>query len=487
MKVTLICPYKFPYAYGIRSLSAVLKEKGYEVNLLFLPIDHKEKYNKNIIDQIAEIAGDSSLIGITLMSMYINTVALLTKSLKSQCNIPIVWGGAHPTVAPYESLDYADIICISEAEISFVTLLEKIKKGEDITNIPGCWSKQNNNIFSNPPSSLIRDLDQLPFQDFDHKSHYFLIGNDIVKMNDEIAQKFLGTTYLTMASRGCPYACTYCINYRLNELHKGDLRLRKRSLDNLLKELVEVKKKNSFINKIWIDDDVFYMNYSTDQLRDFCEKYKKNIGMPLSISGGTARSLTKEKLSILVDAGLCLTRIGIQSGSARTLTMYQRVQNNDEILKTAKLANQYKKNLKVSYDIIIDNPWELEEDLIATLKLLSKLPWPCHIAVRSLIFFPGTLLYEKAKKEGMLVNDNEYLSNKTTKLSKTTYLNRIFILFNSRLRWMPRIYPWMINLLTNKIFRKIGIGHILLLFLELRLKVYCYVHSIGKKILSIAK
>jgi radical SAM superfamily enzyme YgiQ (UPF0313 family) len=486
MKITLICPYRFPYAFGIRTLSAVLKEKGYQVNLLFLPIDHKEEYNKKILDQAAEIAEGSSLIGITLMSMYINTIAALTESLKSQCNIPVVWGGAHPTVAPNESLDYADIVCISEAETSFVTLLEKIKKGEDITNISGVWSKQNNNIFSNPPSSLIKDLDQLPFQDFDHRSHHILVGNDILKMNNEIAQKFLGTTYLTIASRGCPHACTYCINYKLNELHKGDQRIRKRSLDNLYEELVEVKKKNPFINKIWIDDDIFFMAYSTEQMRDFCKKYKENIGMPLSISGATAQSLTQEKLSILVDAGLHATRMGIQSGSARTLTMYKRVQNNDEILKTAKLANQYKKSLRISYDIIVDNPWELEEDLITTLKLLSKLPWPCSISVRSLIFFPGTLLYEKAKKEGMLINDNEYLSNKTTKVSKT-YLNRIFLLFDTRLRYMPRIYPWMINLLTNKILRQIGIGHILLFLLELRLKCYSYCHSAAKKVLSIVK
>lgn len=486
MKVTLICPYKYPYAFGIRTLSAVLKQKGYQINLLFLPIEHKERYNEKIANQVAEIARGSSLIGITVMSMYINTIALLTEFLKSKCSIPVVWGGAHPTVAPYECLDYADIVCISEAEISFVTLLERIKNGEDITNIPGVWSKQNNKIFSNPPSFLVKDLDRLPFQDYNYESHYLLIDNDIVKMNDEIARNFLGTTYLTIASRGCPYHCTYCINYRLNELHKGDQRIRKRSLDNLLEELIEIKKKKSFIDKIWIDDDLFFIAYSIEQIKDFCKKYKENIDMPLSISGATARSLTKEKLSILVDAGLCATRIGIQSGSEQTLVMYKRVQNNDEILKVAKLANQYKKNLRISYDVIIDNPWESEDDLIFTLKLLSKLPWPYSIAVRSLIFFPGTQLYEKAKKEGMLDNVNEYLSNKTTKVSKS-YLNRIFLLFDTRMRYMPRVYPWMINLLTNKILREFGIGFILLFFLELRLKSYGIGHSIVRKILSIKK
>ncbi|MBI1810926.1 MAG: B12-binding domain-containing radical SAM protein [Nitrospirae bacterium] len=398
MKITLICPYKYPYAFGIRTLSALLKEKGYQVNLLFLPIDHWEKYNKKIVDQVAEIAGDSSVIGITLMSMFINTVASLTESLKNRCNIPIVWGGAHPTVAPNESLKFADMICISEGETSFVTLLEKIKKGEDIANIAGIWSKRNNSIFSTPPSPLVRDLDQLPFQDFDCKSHYLLVGDDILKMNDEIARNFLGTTYLTIASRGCPHACAYCINYRLNELHKGDRRIRKRSLDNLYKELVEIKKKTPFINNIWIDDDMFFVSYSTEEIRDFCGKYKENISMPLSISGATAKSLTKEKLEILVDAGLSATRIGIQSGSARTLAMYKRVQNNDEIIRAAKLANQYKKSLRVTYDIIVDNPWELEEDLITTLKFLSRLPWPRSISVRSLIFIPGHISIRNGKK-----------------------------------------------------------------------------------------
>lgn len=91
-----------------------------------------------------------------------------------------------------------------------------------------------------------------------------------------------------------------------------------------------------------------------------------------------------------------------------------------------------------------------------------------------------------AKKEGMLVNDSEYWSNKTTKVSRT-YLNRIFLLFDTKIRYMPRLYPWMINVITNKIVRQTGIGHIMLILLELRLKCYSLGHSIYRKILSVIR
>lgn len=482
MELTLICPFNFPFAPGIRSLSSIIKEDGHKVNLMFLPIDFRNIYEKKILDQIANIAQNSSLIGITVMSMYVRTVASLTNYLKKEINIPVVWGGAHPTVSPNESLKYADIVCVSESEISFKALVNKIEKNEEYWGIPGICYKNNNNIFSNPPASLIQNLDQLPFQDVDYKSHYLLADNQINKMDYETAKNFFGSIYLTMASRGCPYSCTYCINDYLKKIHKNENKIRKRSLNNLYNELIEVKQNLPFVKQVWIDDDYFFGSYSVAEIEDFCQIYKKNIGLPLEIDGGTARTLTREKLSLLVAAGLSITRIGIQSGSDRTNKMYRRAQSNEQILEAARLINEFKDKVIINYDIIVDNPWESEEDMIDTLMLLVKLPRPCHIGVRSLTFFPGTTLYHKSKKEGIVVDDEQYLTQKSTGDVTKSYLNRIFLLFDFKSSYSPKIYLWMVKFLVNKKLRKFGISHTLLSILEIRLNIYKVLLLIFKKL-----
>lgn len=152
--------------------------------------------------------------------------------------------------------------------------------------------------------------------------------------------------------------------------------VRKRSIDNLIEELKKVKNNMDFIENIWFEDDSFF-DYAEEEIRDFCEKYKKNkIELNLEIHGINPLNFTREKLSLLIEAGLTIVRLGIQSGSLRTKKLYKRFYSNDQVIKTDKEINEFKDKLLVSYDVIVDNPWETDEDLTETLMLLSELSPP---------------------------------------------------------------------------------------------------------------
>ena len=51
------------------------------------------------------------------------------------------------------------------------------------------------------------------------------------------------------------------------------------------------------------------------------------------------------------------------------------------------------------YDVITSNPYEDAVDVINMIRLLQKIPKPYYLSVNNLVFFPGTALYEKAKKD----------------------------------------------------------------------------------------
>jgi hypothetical protein len=71
MEITIISPSPHPQrisAYGVRILSACLKQIGCDVNLIFLPRQVGEVHPSDVLDQIVDLARTSDLIGMSLMT-----------------------------------------------------------------------------------------------------------------------------------------------------------------------------------------------------------------------------------------------------------------------------------------------------------------------------------------------------------------------------------------------------------------------------------
>ena len=292
---------------------------------------------------------------------------------------------------------------------------------QDYTAIQGVWAKKNGKVINNNAGTMIKDLDSLPLVDYSFEDHHLLIDNDIVPLTPNTWEKHIsrffppfcgadGIAYQILSARGCPYRCTFCGEVPLEDSSMyGHAYFRKRSIDNLIAELIWAKKTFSFVAEICFCDDTF-PSRSLSEIQEFTEKYKEKIGLPfyVLVSPGNVR---KDKFDLLVDAGLRHLGMGIQSGSSRILKLYNRDKSNglDAIKRAAQIINSYE-NLMPFYDIIVENPYETREDALETVKLLVKLPRPMKVRVYALSFFPGTPLSFKAMKDGILV---EQLHDKT--------------------------------------------------------------------------
>ena len=72
---------------------------------------------------------------------------------------------------------------------------------------------------------------------------------------------------------------------------------------NVIEELKEAKKNLPYLERIYFDDDAFIL-VSTEDIREFTEGYKEYINLPLSVTGITPATLRRDKLELLVDAGV---------------------------------------------------------------------------------------------------------------------------------------------------------------------------------------
>ncbi|MDY6855572.1 MAG: radical SAM protein [Thermodesulfobacteriota bacterium] len=445
MKVSLISPYPDITAFGLRTISAYLKKNGHETQMIFLPdpygdnpINNVARYDDQILEELIPLCKGSDLIGITLMTNFFDGAVQITKGLKKGIGVPVIWGGVHPTIRPFECLKYADMVCIGDGEDAILELADRIRNHDDILTVENIWIHKNGEIIKNPLRPLQEDLDIYPAPDFNLKGHYISFNGHIHTMSPELLKAYLkrGTVskylnkigYQTMTGRGCPHKCTYCINDSIKDLYKGQRYLRWRSTPHVMKELLWVKKNLPHVGYIWISDDAFFAK-SEESLRNFCNQYKDLIRLPFTCLASPI-TITEKKMELLVDAGLIYLQMGIESGSTRIQEMYNRkTMSNERILNAVEIIHRFKEKMyPPSYDFILDNPYETDDDKIESLRLISKIPKPFHLQPFSLVLSPGTRLYEMAKEDKHIVCERREVYTKTWSMRKESYFNMLMSL-----------------------------------------------------------
>jgi len=329
------------------------------------------------------------------------------------------WGVIHTTVKPREALEYADFVCRGEGETALAELLDALAAGRPTDAIAGVWTRRDGEIVDNGLRPLLPDLDALPFFDFSGENHFVHAPETghIVALSADVLKRALPLVpyrhgrllrvYRTMTDRGCPHGCAYCNVPTVKALFRDGPTpyFRNRSVPHVMAELREITARYPFIEGIQLFDDTFFSR-KMDWLRDFAVAYKKDIGLPLFCQASPT-TLDAEKLDLLIDAGLCYVEMGIQTGSPKIRKIFHRPESDDKVLAGARLLHSRQpKLLTPDYHVIIDSPWEEPEDLLDTVRLLAKLPKPFGLAIASLVYFPETELYRRARVEGR-IHDEE--------------------------------------------------------------------------------
>jgi radical SAM superfamily enzyme YgiQ (UPF0313 family) len=461
MKVLLISPHPDILAFGVRSISAYIKKTGTaDAHLMFLPYMHRDlsaepdfhfPYPESVLKQVAEIAGDYDLVGISLMTNYFDRARQLTGAIRSAVRVPVIWGGIHPTVAPQECAEWADYVVRGEGERPLALMLEKYAKNEPVAGVPNLAVKTPAGLQENPPDPLL-PIEEIPAPDWDWEDHYIIWQEEVQPMTLPIIKAFLSDNvaarqtgmivYQTMATRGCPHGCSYCCNYVLRRLYDGQTWVRRRPLDDLIAELQRVKEKMPFIKIIDFQDDSFSAGTEAE-IERFSKAYKEKINLPYTLHVSPL-TISRKKMDDMTASGLMGVVMGIQSGSEKTLALYGRPIFRQKVMDAAELLQAYQRRIGAPfYDIIVDNPLEEDEDLMKTLRLLLALPRPFRLRLFSLVLFPGTTLHTEAKKRGLIHDPEGQIYRKHYHVRKDTYYKLLMALLSDGWpRFLVRAALW---------------------------------------------
>lgn len=392
MKVVFLSPPQ--ENLGIEYLSAALVAAGFETSLVvdpmlfaepgFLDIPTLSRMFSSRDEVLARIvAARPGMLCISVTTDYFAWAKSWAAEVKRRLDVPVVFGGMHPTsvperVAREECVDY---VCVGEGDEAIVELARTLRDGGEALRIPNIWTRCEGRVVSNPTRPPIVDLDSLSMPDkgiFRSASPIFEGG------------------YLAATGRGCPLSCSYCCNDVYHSLYGARRFLRRRSASHVLAELREAANlyRPPFIH---FADDVF--NYDPRWLREFLPRYKAEIGLPFScyvypdLADG-------EQARLLKDAGCFKAQLGMQIGDdSKRLRIFHRPSTNRSIeraIRAFKRAGIY-----VVTDNILGVPGDGEEDLVSLLRFYDR-AMPDNIEIFFLRCYPRSALTRWAVENGHL-------------------------------------------------------------------------------------
>jgi anaerobic magnesium-protoporphyrin IX monomethyl ester cyclase len=412
------------YYIGIASLCSVLKQKGHHVSLIHVirPIS-KDDFIKRIKDE------DPDLIGFSSTSHHFSFVRKYASCLvEAKIRVPTIYGGIHPTIVPQKSIqiDGIDMICRGEGEAALTELCLRMENKEDTKDILNLWIKKNGNITINGLRPVLKNLDQLPFPDrgiFNYES-----------LSDEREGNAV-----FLASRGCPFSCTYCSNHALKNIYgKGANLVRFRSVDNVIDELRQVIDKYPSIKTINFHDDILFLKKKWSE--EFAEKYRREIGLPFICNARP--DITDERVVELYKrAGCSHVKLGLESGNETIrFDVLNRHMTDDHIIKAHSLCK--KAGLKTVSFNMLGMPCETPRTILDTIKLNASLGVD-FMQVSIYQPYPGTALRELCLEKKILGSEDlgpSFLSSTVLRL-KNVSPSQILMFKNyfRLLRWWYRV------------------------------------------------
>jgi radical SAM superfamily enzyme YgiQ (UPF0313 family) len=437
MKCLLISLQSNAYVTGLKYLSANILSRGHDARILLMP-----GFLEKTLDEAAENfieEYDPDLIGIGLMSIEFYPAKNLTRLLRDRFDKPVVWGGVHAIIRWNECLVFADYVCIGEGESAIVSLLEHLKeKGRGVPpEIPNIVA--GNTLRPGIVNAVAeQNLDSLPFQEYLPDCFFGLHDRKIVNFshNPGLFRRYAlygGTCHMMITTRGCPFNCSYCANSYLKNVYGS--KVRERSVENCIQELLNVKK-DPFVLYINFEDDCFFA-HDHEWIQRFRDEYKKLINLPFIVRA-IPTMLDRDKLFMLKEAGLSMVVMGIQSGSDRVnFDIYGRRVRFSSVKEAARIINVAR--AAPFYEMIVDNPYVSEEDEMDTVSAMAGLKRPYIISLAHLTFFPGTPLAERAIRDN--ITDSEaYLYRYIVKIDRT-YMNRLLGITP----YVPRVFVRYLN------------------------------------------
>lgn len=392
---------------GLSSLAGTLAREGHDSRIFDITFLEDSEIATAYQSELESYKPD--LIGVSCRSTEWETAQAILKMAEPV--VPVVVGGPHATIAPDEVIadPRVDMLVRGEGEESLIDLIDRIQTGAELSDMPNLWLKRDGQIFKNDVRDLVQDMDALAFPKWDiwddrhfHEHYHQVFSPEAAVFGD------------LETSRGCPYACPYCLTPAMQEIYRGKGRFhREKSAARIIAEVESlIREKN--VDYIRFVDETFILN--RNRLKDFCNRYE-GIRLPFSFST-RPETVSDEMMELLAEAGANCVSFGLESGNEEyRRQMLNRRTKQQEVIDAVDTAKRH--GVKAFAFVMIGLPREDRVKIQDTMELINLIQ-PDIFQITIFYPFQGTPFYDYCLENGLLNKDHERL----TEIWKGSVLNQ---------------------------------------------------------------
>ncbi len=417
MHVTLIRPPKITSDFAphtqsgvppiaLACLAAVLEEAGHRVTVLDAygeaPGHTADIAGTNLntvgltADGIAAaVPSDTDVIGLTCMFsqdwLYAKHVVAAVHAALPRA--PIIVGGEHVTADPEHALRSAPAITacgLGEGEETLVEFVDAIATGRTLRSVAGLALRADDGApFRTPPRARVRDVDTLPWP------AWHLVPTLRVYLDNHFGFEEQNRRAMPMmATRGCPYRCTFCSSPSM-----WGTGWFARDPQDVIDEIA------FYLERYGIEHVEFYDLTAVVDRRWILAFTRLLIAARLPItwrlpSGTRSEALDEEVLRAMVASGCEAIVYAPESGSPRTLARVRKKVTPERMLASMRAA--VRAGMHVRGHFIMGMPGQSPSEVAETFRFIARMAWVGVHDVNSYFFYPypGSEMYRALVARG---------------------------------------------------------------------------------------
>jgi anaerobic magnesium-protoporphyrin IX monomethyl ester cyclase len=383
-----------PPPLGILQLASFLELKSPELNIDVLDCQAQGVDWRQLMDKIESYSPDAVICSALSTCNVYTVIRTVDMVKKIDQNIKTIVGGQHFTALPQESLENypeIDFIVRGEGELTLWELVKNLAQEKDPRLVKGISFKYDNKIIHNPNRPLITNLDDLPYpgyhfiEDYMHKYHFKMMADS-------------GSGYaLVEASRGCVHNCSFCSQWNF---WGGQWRTKS---PRRIADEMETLYNDYGISFLWLTDDNLGLSQRTSRV---CDEIIKKGHEELSwfVQARSDDILTNHNiLPKMYKAGNYWVLTGLERHDDKTINNFNKGINPSQ----SKLAMDLLKDngIFAQATLITGDRSDSHESLSNLREYINQVN-PDIAIFMVLTPFPGTSLYETAKIEGWIEDNN---------------------------------------------------------------------------------
>jgi len=396
---------------GVAYLAAALEKARYQVQLIDcvgeaidrivrLPGSRYKIQGLDVEGAIKRISPSASIIGISVMfsQEWPLIRRFVTRLHEAFPSARLVLGGEAVTALPEYTLKdcpVVDCLVLGEGEIAFLQLCHAILSGRPYDDIAGLAFKRKGEFVSNGLAPRWGQLKEIPWP------AWHLLPIQSYFMPNFTMGISKGKNIGILATRGCPYTCTFCSNPSM-----WTTRYVMREPDDVLDE-IEYYVRSYGANSIDFYDLTAIVK--KEWILEFCRKMlSRGIRVAWQLPSGTrSEALDEEVLELLHRAGCAFLVYAPESGSSATLHAVKKRLQLEKITRSILTAKRYQMVVKIN--LIIGFPFERRREMLKTVLFALKMAWrgvdDCNIT--TFTPYPGSELFREMVATGQIpvIND----------------------------------------------------------------------------------